>query len=272
MNSPRVSVVIPVYCASEQHELFLEEALNSVASQTFRSFEVVIVDDKSPRDISPVLTRISGLPKVTVIHNEVNQRQAESRNIGVRASIGELIAFLDHDDLWAPEKLERQVEHFIATLDAGIVCCAVQTIGPFAHRINIDQSIIPTNPDYMWLINHGNYLITASAILARRQAIFDAGLFDPRYSTCDDFDLWLKIVRKQLIVFLPEQLASYRLHSMNANYGVDRLNDNRLLTVALLDYWKTAPFAHKMRLLPRIARKLLGRAYFSVWRYRHFQD
>jgi hypothetical protein len=178
---------------------------------------------------------------------------------------------MDHDDLWMPEKLSRQVEVFQNTPDAGIVFCAVDVIGTHAHRLDINQTIIPDNPSFMWFINHGNYTITASSVLVRRESLLEAGLFDSRYSTCDDFDMWLKIVRVRPMIFQSEKLASYRLHALNANYGVDRLNDNRLLTRLLLEYWSYASVQEKIVLIPRIARKLIGRLYFHIFRYRRFR-
>lgn len=272
ISIPAVSVIVPVYCASEQHEVFLSEALESVARQTFRDFEVIVVDDTSPRDIRPILDKIPNLPKLKHIKNEINLGHARSRNAGIEAASGELLAFLDHDDLWATEKLARQVEEINNAPDAGMLFSAVDVFGPYAHRLSINQSIIPPRPDFIWLINHGNFVITASAALVRRDVMVEIGLFDPRYSTCDDFDAWLKIVRIRPIVYLPEVLASYRLHSMNANYGVDRLNDNRLLTELLFNYWTSAPLKEKFLLLPRIGRKILGRAYFHLYRRRRFKD
>ncbi|MEN6519967.1 MAG: glycosyltransferase family 2 protein [Armatimonadota bacterium] len=270
--TPQVSVIIPVYCASEQHETYLAEALESVARQTFRDFEVIIVDDVSPRDIRPVLDKIDGLPGMHHIRNEANLGHARSRNTGVQAAAGEFLTFLDHDDLWAPEKLAKQVLGLKNEPGAGMIFSAVNVFGPYAHRLSIDQSIIPSHPDFIWLINHGNFVITSSAAMVRRDTLMKIGLFDPRYSTCDDFDAWLKIARVSSMVYMPEALAFYRLHSMNANYGVDRLNDNILLTKLLMDYWCSAPIAEKIELLPRIGRKVLGRAYFHMFRHRRFKD
>ena len=110
----RVSVVVPVHCDSEDHEKFLVEALKSIAAQSYRDFEVVLIDDLSPRDVTAVVENIHGLPETRVYRNVMNMGHAQSRNIGVVKARGELIAFLDHDDVWLPGKLDRQV----AELDA----------------------------------------------------------------------------------------------------------------------------------------------------------
>lgn len=271
-ESPLISVVVPAYCHTREHEEFLAEALQSVSAQTFRNFEVIVVDDSSPVDIEPLVEGVAGLPRTRIVRNAVNLGHSEARNVGVRSSAAELIAFLDHDDVWMPEKLERQVAALRANQDAAMVFCDVEVFGSHADRLRIDQSIIPERPSFFWFVAHGNYTISASAVMVKNQAMLDIGLFDGRYSTCDDFDAWLKILMIAPVLHIPETLSKYRLHGYNVNYGVDRLNDNRLLTALIWQYWGTAPTAEKIRLLPRLARKYVGRAYFTVRRFRSFGD
>lgn len=263
---PKVTVVVPVYCSTTEHEGFLRETLQSVAAQTFRDFETVIVDDRSPIDIAPLVEPIENLPDVRVLLNEGNLGHAESRNAGVRAAEGELIAFLDHDDIWLPEKLERQVSVLETNPDAAMVFCEMEMFGPHADRLKMDQSIIPEKPSFVWFACRRNLVISASAVLVRKQAMLDIGLFDSRYSTCDDFDAWLKILMNASVVHLPGKLAKYRLHDLNVSYTIDSLNDNRLLTALIWRYWRTAPLGQRFCLLPKLARKLLARLYFTVRR------
>lgn len=267
---PTLTAVIPVYCASEDHERFLRETLESVAGQTFRDIELILVDDCSPIDVAGIVESVQGLPKTRIVRNATNVGHSESRNIGIREAAGKLIAFLDHDDIWLPDKLRRQVEVLDRNPDAAAVFCDVEVFGPNADRLRLDQRIVPERPDVLWFVSHGNYTITASAVVVRKQAMLDIGLFDSRYSTCDDFDAWLKILMLAPIVHIPETLARYRLHERNENYDVDRLNDNILLTALVWKYWKTAPAGIRIRLLPRIARKLIGRLYFRLRRHRTF--
>lgn len=261
---PRVSVVIPVYCAAAAHKQYLEETLLSVAAQTYRDFEVVIVDDHSPNDPSAIIEDTDGLPQIIYISNETNLGHAESRNVGVRAARGEMIALLDHDDIWSPEKLELQVQALDANPDAAMVFCDVRITDPARAHMYVDQKTIPQRPGLAWFVSRPNCVITVSSVLVRKQALMDIGLFDSRYSTCDDFDAWIKILSRAPILHLPRTLAEYRLHEHNANYAVDSLNDNKLLTALLLRIWVSAPVAQKVALLPAIARKLAGRIYFGA--------
>lgn len=267
-GKPLVSVVIPVYCHTQEHYQFLQETLQSVAAQNYRNFELVIVDDVSPINIIPLVESVDGLPETRILRNEVNLRQAESRNVGIRAARGELIAFLDHDDLWLPNKLSEQVAALKKNDDVAMVFCDMETFGPHADRLNIDQRIIPDKPGFYWFVSHGNFTISASAVMVKKWAMLDIGLFDSRYSTCDDFDAWLKILMHAPILHIPQKLAEYRLHDFNVNYGVDRLNDNILLTNLIMRYFKTAPAAIKLKLIPRLVRKYVGRVYFHFCRHR----
>ncbi len=262
--SPRVSVVIPVYCASQEHRTYLAEALRSAAAQTYRDFEVVVVDDCSPIDPSAIVEDTDCLPQIGYIAHERNLGHAESRNTGVRAARGELIALLDHDDVWLPEKLELQVEALDSKPEAAMVFCDVEITDPARAHIYVDQRTIPPSPELPWFVSRPNCVITVSSVLVKKQALVDIGLFDSRYSTCDDFDAWIKILSRAPIIHLPRTLAKYRLHSRNANYAVDSLNDNKLLTALLLKVWSSAPLRLKFALLPAIARKLAGRVYFGV--------
>ena len=250
----------------------MKEALQSVADQTFRDMELVIVDDVSPIDISYLVKSIDNLPKTRIIRNADNKGHALSRNIGINAARTDLIAFMDHDDIWLPEKLERQLSILEQNPDAAMVFCDMEMFGEHADRLNINQSIIPARPSFYWFVCHGNYTISASTVLVRKQAMLDIGSFDSRYSTCDDFDAWLKILMYSPVVHIPEKLAKYRLHSANVNYSVDRLNDNKLLTALIWRYWKMTSFQEKMLLLPRFVRKYIGRLYFTLCRYRKFRD
>lgn len=259
---PMVSVVMPVYCHTGSHGEYLRETLDSVAAQTFRDFELVIVDDCSPMDILPIVDAVSSIPRARILRSTANLGHAESRNAGVRAAECELIAFLDHDDTWMPEKLERQVALMQANRDAAMTFCRVDVFGPGADRFPIDQKSIPERPDFAWLASHRNVVISATAAMIRKQAMLDIGLFDTRYSTCDDYDAWLKVLQRAPIVFQPETLARYRLHRYNVNWSIDRANDNKLLTALIWSHWLRAPLAERIRLAPALSRKILGRACF----------
>lgn len=246
------------------HRRFLVEALGSVAAQTLSEIDLVIVDDASPIDIAPIVESIADLPRTRILRNAANVGHAESRNTGIRASEGELIAFLDHDDIWLPEKLERQFRVLHENPDAAMCFCDVEIVGSYPAGLYVDQRTIPERPSLRWFLTHNNSVITVSSVLARKQAMIDIGLFEFRYTSCDDYDAWIKILMRWPIVHLPETLAKYRLHEHNVSYSVDRLNDNRQLTSLIMSYWRTAPMGEKLALLPTLGRKLAGRVVYTL--------
>lgn len=261
-----ISVIIPVYTSTPDHERFLVEALQSVAAQTYRPVELILIDDHSPIDIRPLVEDVSGLPELRIIHNEQNVGHVGSRNAGVKAARGDLVAFLDHDDVWLPDKLARQVAALDEHPDAAMVFCEVEITGLHDPGLYIDQSTVPDMPDLLWLATHNNCVISVSSVLVKKQAILDIGLFDSRYTSCDDFDAWLKIRMIAPIVHLREKLAIYRLHSHNVNYSVNSLNDNRLLTALLMRCWRRFGLRGKLAMLPVLARKFAGRAVYTAIR------
>ncbi len=181
-----------------------------------------------------------------------------------------LIAFLDHDDLWLPDKLGRQVAALDTNEDAWLVFCDVEVFGARTgswDRRRLNQDNIPERPDFVWFARRRNLLITASAVLVTKQAMLDIGGFDSRYSTSDDFDAWLKILWKSAAVHIPEKLARYRLHGGNVNFSVDRLRDSRLLTQLVWRYWWQTSTVQRIALLPKLFRKALVNVFLrlSTW-------
>ena len=130
--------------------------------------------------------------------------------------------------------------------------------GPHAHRLKLDQSGVPGRPSFCWFVARCNYVVSATAVLVKKQALLDIGLFDPRYTSCDDFDAWLKILMSASIVHLPEKLARYR-----RLLTLSRLL--KLLTLLIWRYWREKATAQeRLQLLPRLVRKLAGILYFTL--------
>jgi glycosyltransferase involved in cell wall biosynthesis len=205
--SPHVSVVIPAYNAAP----FLAEALESVLVQTVTDREIIVVDDGSTDD-TRVITRAYG-PAITVLAQD-NRGLPAARNAGARHASGTWLAFLDADDVWFPDKLEKQLE--LTTLGAKWV---------YSDRLNFGatEGVVVTqsqaNPVYdgdifLRLFVHGNF-ITASSVLIDR-AVFDTfGGFSEDFRACEDWDLWLRVAERHEVAVCREPLLKYRYHDSN---------------------------------------------------------
>jgi len=215
---PTVSVVIPAY----QAESFIEKTLSSVARQTFKDFELIVVDDgsrdKTARVVEDFLARetIRG----RCIRQE-NRKIAGARNTGIRSANGEFIALLDHDDLWMPEKLEHVMNAFGRWPGTDLICHNEQILKD-GKVLRTSQNHRQGNTTYEELLFKGNTL-SPSAVVFRKRLFELAGGFDesPELNTVEDYDFWLRFSGIGKIRYLDTTLGSYVL--------VDTAASNRVL-------------------------------------------
>ncbi|WP_325453215.1 glycosyltransferase [Humibacter sp.] len=196
-----VSVVIPAFNPGP----FLAIALDSLVTQTFTSWEAVVVDDGSHEPLSWVAGRD---PRITLLR-QTNQGLSAARNAGILATTAPLIAFLDADDVWLPGKLDSQVARLTREPGLGMLSTAFAIIDSDGRITGPGYQGFSTS--YEELLG-GNGVCVSTAVV-RRAALEQVGLFDTGLRTAQDWDLWLRIARVGAIDKLPEVLAHYRIHS-----------------------------------------------------------
>jgi glycosyltransferase involved in cell wall biosynthesis len=200
MSKPTVSVVIPVY----NRPTAVRRAIDSVLSQTYRHFEMVVVDDAST-DGTPVAVQAVSEPRVRLVRHETRLGGSAARNTGIRAGSAPFVAFLDSDDEWLPAKLERQLELFSKGGDRlGLVYTGtLQVTGSGARR-----EVIPARHH-----NMARELLTRNVIgetsvgMVRRTVLDEVGVFDESLPSSQDLDLWLRIANRFETDFVPEALV-----------------------------------------------------------------
>ncbi|MCB1865445.1 MAG: glycosyltransferase family 2 protein [Chromatiales bacterium] len=191
MPSPAVSVVIPTY----NRAYVLARAVDSVLAQTFQDFELLIVDDGSTDSTAALARRYVDLAPDKVRYlTQPHFNVASARNRGVRHARGELLAFLDSDDQWHPEKLQRQIGFLERSGVALVHTGRTLTRTPGNRRDRIRS--FPQR-----LARSSRELLSASAnvamtVMVRRAALDRVGLFDEMLNTTQDLDLWLRIARE----------------------------------------------------------------------------
>jgi glycosyltransferase involved in cell wall biosynthesis len=201
MTLPTVSVVIPAYRAART----IAAAVGSALAQTCPPTEVVVVDDGSPDDIAGALVRYAC--RVTLIR-QPNSGVAAARNRGVAATRGDVVAFLDADDLWHPRKLELQLEALrdhpdLALLGTGTVTWP-GTFPAFPARPERRLSVVPLDR----LVVRNPFV--TSSVVVRRTALARAGEFDPALHGPEDHDLWLRVAEHSAVANLDLPLTGYR--------------------------------------------------------------
>jgi glycosyltransferase involved in cell wall biosynthesis len=201
---PKVSVIIPSYNAMS----YLPKTLESVLNQTFRDFEVLIINDGSLDNIVQWASELVD-DRVKLI-SQKNQGLAGARNTGVAHAKGEYIAFLDADDLWEPTKLEKQIRRLDDDPTVGVVHTWTFLVDPESRRTgkiltshaegNVWQQIVENNP------------IVVSSVMVRSSCLEDIGEFDRELRYCEDVDMWLRLASRYSFAVVKEPLTSYRLH------------------------------------------------------------
>ena len=217
---PTVSVIIHTY----NNEKFIAETVASVLNQTYKDYEIIVVDDGSVDGTRDVL-----MPYMQKIryHYKENGGIASAKNAGIGLSQAEFVAFLDHDDLWVPDKLQLQMEHFNENPQIGLVYAKYTSFR--------DGKELRTKPEkgYSgWIFKEllSKSFIQTSTVVVKRECLDAVGPYDETFSLGDEYDMFLRIARKFQCGFVDKGLTRYRVHDTNASNN-DFLFDNENLGV-----------------------------------------
>lgn len=204
--SASISIVMPCFnCAAH-----VAASIGSVLAQTFADWELIVVDDGSTDASASIVAAIDD-PRVRLIR-QANSGVSAARNLALRETGGEFIAFLDADDTWAPTFLAKMTTALDAQTHAVLAYCGWQNLGLPGER---GAPFVP--PDYETPAKLETLFASCRwpvhAALTRSAAIVAAGGFNPRYANAEDYALWLEVAGAAPIVRVPEVLAFYRFHA-----------------------------------------------------------
>lgn len=212
--SNKVSVVIPTYNRAK----LLKRTVLSVLNQTYRDFEIIVVDDASTDDTEEVVRSFSDERIRYIRHNE-NKGDAAARNIGIKAAKGQFIAFQDSDDEWLPEKLQRQMEIFENVLpNVGVIYTGFLKIKG-KRKIYLPPSrIIKRNGDIHNELLKGNFIGTSTAVI-KKGCFKRTGMFDERLPHLVDWEMWLRVSKYYHFKYVDAPLVNvyYSPNSISAN-------------------------------------------------------
>jgi glycosyltransferase involved in cell wall biosynthesis len=213
---PRVSVIIPTY----NRTALVQEAVASVLAQTYRDFEVVVVDDGSTDGTTAAL---ADYQEVQVHRHRRRRGVAAARNTGVAAARGQWLAFLDSDDLWLPDKLTRQMAHldnqpglWLSQTDETWVRRGVRVNKPVSHRKVGGRIFGPSLKRCM---------VSPSAVILHRRLLEAHGGFDESLPAAEDYDLWLRLTWRYEVGLVATPLVIKRgghADQLSRQWGLDR--------------------------------------------------
>ena len=206
-NKPEISVIMSVY----NGETYLSEAIESVIAQTFRNWELIIINDCSKDATADILSKYANEDeRIKVFHNEINLKLPTSLNKAISLSSGKYIARMDADDICLPERLEKQYEYMEKNEEVSLSSCrfltvknGVYTCGGYGARTDnnaLSALLLVTNP------------ILHPGVIARAEVMKNL-LYDTTLTCTEDLELWTRMVmNNKKISILPEYLLIYRLH------------------------------------------------------------
>jgi glycosyltransferase involved in cell wall biosynthesis len=206
---------MPAYNA----EKFIAESIQSVLDQTYKNWELLVVDDGSTDKTAEIALRLGEKESRIKYIFQPNGRLGKARNTGIQNSSGSLVAFLDSDDLWLPEKLQRQVHILLETSVDVVYSEAVifyepgSVPGPTEFSIHAGKIEGPRMFDLLLLLNR----IPVSSVLLQMDRLKRAGPFEELlpYHGCEDYDLWLRLAAGGAVFYgMTDKLLRYRRHAL----------------------------------------------------------
>jgi len=218
-KEPIISIVITTY----NYAQYLPLAIESAIGQTYNSIEVIVVNDGSTDDTSEVISPYLNNQKFKYI-KQANAGQANAKNTGIKNANGQLIAFLDADDIWEKSKLEKQVKLF-HNLKTGVVFSRARYINKRGEGLNYNLTmgyLTPRSGNVTKFLFYDNFIPFSSSVV-RRECFEKYGLFDETLEMAIDWDLWLRISTGHQFDFIDEPLLLYRIgHSGQMSKNIEK--------------------------------------------------
>lgn len=205
----KVSVIVPTYNRAHM----VTETIDSILAQTFKDFELIVVDNESTDNTEEAIKSYAD-ERIRYFKHRNNGVVAVNRNYGIGKAQGQYIAFCDDDDLWLPEKLERQLPEFEKDNQIGLVCTNSIIFDRHGEHGEMIKAKLKDSDFTLESLIWGNPVIGSSA-LVKRQVVDDVGMMDesPEIFTSEDYELWLRIAKRYKIKYIDLPLIKYRTHA-----------------------------------------------------------
>lgn len=208
----KVSVLLPVY----NGEKYLQRAIDSVLAQTFKDYEVIVIDDGSTDWTPRILRAYENNPRFKIVHQK-NQGVAEALNVALSLARGEYVATISHDDFWLPHKLETEIEAMESCgSEVGVVYSNYYNFYEETGKrepIRLEKEVGPFSRELVLRLcpaNIGSATIRRSVLMRLQQR--DGFICDPNLSLAMDWDLWIRLSRFCDFKHIPDFLSCYSIH------------------------------------------------------------
>jgi glycosyltransferase involved in cell wall biosynthesis len=222
--SPLVSVVIPMYNAAA----FIGQTVESVLAQTYHPLEVIVVDDGSHDNSAAIVEQWAGENRVRLVHQK-NAGVSAARNKGLAMTRGRYIAFLDADDIWLEDNLEKKVRLLEQQPEVGLVhsdAAVIDENGRPTGEVKAGKAGHLLEPLLRW---EGTCIPAPSSMLVRKEVLEAVGGFDPQLSTAADQEFFFRVAAKYRIGRVPGVTWQYRIHGNNMHQDLALMERDHIL-------------------------------------------
>jgi len=227
-----ISVIIPCY----NGRAFIGEAIESVLAQTHTDWELIVIDDASTDDSKDIVKKFCADKRIRLLENKKNLGIAKTKNKGIKISKGEILAFLDQDDIWQSDKLSLQLARLEQDAAAGVVCCAMTFTDPSGNETTVFNS--------------------SSVMMIRRTSLGRTGVFNESLRGWDDYELLMRLGAEFRICYERRPLVKKRIHRGGAQRLPEVLAEEDRVFEGLL---KVHPFLSEFK-CERDARRFFDRS------------
>ncbi|ACK72959.1 glycosyl transferase family 2 [Gloeothece citriformis PCC 7424] len=244
---PKISVIVPTYNA----ESTILETVNSVLNQTFKDFELIIIDDGCTDKTLDLIGSIKD-SRIKVFSAQ-NGGLPVARNRGIRNAVGDYISFIDADDLWTPNKLEKQLKTLEENPSSGVAYSWTTFIDKNSQILYPGDKYLFEGNVYPKLLTK-NIIGSGSNILVKRKYLELVGEFDPSLKSCEDWEYNIRLAKHCCFKVVPEYQILYRKYSQSMSYKVDTMEKAHLIVI-------NRSFENAPKELQHLKKKALANAY-----------
>lgn len=251
-KKPEVTILIPTY---NRADLILE-SLDSVFAQSYRDFEIVVVDDGSTDNTAEVLSPLAEQGLLRYFHQE-NKGEAAARNKGLLEARGEYVAFLDSDDLFEPEKLAIQIAYLQSHPNVGLVHSGYIKFDNTGNNLGYRDPSWFSGNIYPQMLLYWTTLMAVDTVVIRKSALETVGSFDETLRVGPDLDMWRRIARKHPFGFINKSLARIRVHEGN-------ISGNKISAMDGFSKYLEKAFKDDPSLSPRFRQQVFSKMHSTV--------
>ncbi|MAX49391.1 MAG: glycosyl transferase family 2 [Gammaproteobacteria bacterium] len=218
----RDTSLVSVIMNAHNAEAYLEEAIESVLNQTYINWEIIFWDNNSSDSTGKIVSTFRD-NRIKYYFSDSYSTLGDARNRALGKASGNFIAFLDCDDIWLPEKLEKQIAVFNRDQDIGLVysdCIYFNSEGDQAHLFNLKQPY--RGLCYSEMLN--KYCMSLESVVIRKECLFDFDVwFDPDYEVIEEYDFFVRISEKWKVDYVEEALSKWRMHEASWTWSKPEL-------------------------------------------------